>query len=353
MGQLKFLGLVFAALLSGCAADKDALITQAEVERSVAGDYQLSWTTTGDQVDIFVASTPDAKPEDRTLLLSASETGKATVKNPLNGRPYFYLTPHNREGVWVAERLIPLEGGVNFRDLGGYTTTDGKVVKWGQVFRSGNMSELTRNDYAYLDKIGIKTVCDFRTSKEREAEPNRWAIEQGLSYWVRDYDAGFGDMQAVLTAADATPEKMKAYISNGYRQMHIEQAPAFRETLKKLANDDLPLAFNCSAGKDRTGGMAALILTLLNVPRDIVISDYLLSNKFFAVRPKVKMNSAYSFMEKLPRELVEPLFKVDQAYITAMLDEIDKEYGSVEAYVKNNLGLTDAEIKSIRFKLLY
>lgn len=352
MQKQHMLVIFCAVLLSSCGAEDEMRVNQAQVERQPSGEYQLSWDLRGKPVDVYVADTPDAPRQALRLVVDDSVAGTAAVTYQNSERPYFYVTPDKGKGVWTAERLLPLEGGVNFRDLGGYATADGRRTKWGKVYRSGNMGELTLSDYNYLDKIGIKVVCDFRSTKEREGEPNQWVKARDISYWARDYGMGFGDMEGLLTAPDATPEKMKAVILEGYSRVHIEQAPAFREMFKKLAGGEVPLAFNCSAGKDRTGGAAALILSALGVPRETVVSDYILSNKYYLSRPRKRMNSAYSFMEKLPRDLIEPLFMVNPDYINAMFIAIDKDHGSVEGYMKTTLGLTDKEIHDIRTQLL-
>lgn len=134
-------------------------------------------------------------------------------------------------------RLIPLEGGRNFRDLGGYLTSDGRRVKWRKLFRSGSMAGLTAADYGSLSSLSIKIVCDLRTAQEIEAE---------LS----------------------TPKMARAAMIQGYRRLPFEQVPAHRELFRRLAAGDVPLVFNCSAGKDRAGTAAALILSALGVLRD-------------------------------------------------------------------------------------
>jgi protein-tyrosine phosphatase len=98
------------------------------------------------------------------------------------------------------DRLIALEGGRNFRDLGGYPTVDGRRVRWGLMFRSGSLSGLTEADWDSLTRRGIRTICDLRTHKERAAEPFAWADQAGLSYWARDYALSFAELSETLRA---------------------------------------------------------------------------------------------------------------------------------------------------------
>ena len=160
----------------------------------------------------------------------------------------------------TSERVLPLEGGRNFRDLGGYATADGGRVKWGRLYRSGSMARLTVADYDYLSKLGIRVVCDLRTTEERHAEPNKWQEIAQLSYWTRDYTMSFGELRRLMASDLATAEQAKAAMLGVYQQLPFEQAPSYRELFRRLAGGELPLAFNCSAGKDRAGTAAALTL---------------------------------------------------------------------------------------------
>ncbi|KTT95243.1 protein tyrosine phosphatase, partial [Sphingomonas yabuuchiae] len=176
-------------------------------------------------------------------------------------------------------RVLPLQGGRNFRDLGGYRTADGRTVKWGLLYRSGQMHDLTPADYVTLQKLGIRTVCDFRDTAERTREPTLWPAGQRPKVLSDDYALDMSAMrlpgdpstwthEQVVTAMTATYPKLLDQFNGQYRRMFAE-----------LLAGDVPLAFHCTAGKDRTGVAAALLLTALGVPRATIIDDYLLSNE--------------------------------------------------------------------------
>lgn len=254
-------------------------------------------------------------------------------------------------------RLLDLEGGRNFRDLGGYRTVDGQQVKWRTVFRSGTPANLTANDYKTLDKLGIRAFCDFRANDEREAEPNRYvAANSDIEYWTRDYRMDSGNLMGVLTGPDASAEKSRATMTAFYRVLPEEQADGYREMFTQLAAGKTPLAFNCSAGKDRAGTGAALLLTLLGVPRDAVVADYALSDDVVDYRKEMAesaaKNAGYAGLAKLPWETVEPLLASDPAYIEAALDALDQKYGSVDAFIEQKLGVTPEMKKAVRGNLL-
>lgn len=254
-------------------------------------------------------------------------------------------------------RVIVLEGGLNFRDLGGYRTTDGRQVKWRTVFRSGSPGDLTEKDYRTLNALGIRAICDFRANDERKAEPNRYAAaNSNVEYWTRDYAMDEGGMDGVLTGPGASAEKSRAAMIAVYRSLPEDHAESFTEMFKLLAAGKVPLAFNCSAGKDRAGTGAALLLTLLGVPRDAVIADYALSDDIVDYRKEIAESAAkdpaHGGLAKLPWETVEPLMASDPAYIKAACEALEKKYGSVDAFIEKELGVTPEMKKSIRASLL-
>lgn len=254
-------------------------------------------------------------------------------------------------------RVLDLEGGRNFRDLGGYRTADGQQVKWRTVYRSGTPAKLTAKDYATLDALGIRSFCDFRANDEREAEPNRYvAANSNVEYFTRDYRMDSGNLMGVLAGPGAGAEKSRATMTSFYRVLPEEHADSYREMFKLLAAGKTPLAFNCSAGKDRAGTGAALLLALLGVPREAIVADYALSDDIVDYRKEMTesaaKNPAYSALAKLPWETVEPLLASDPAYIAAAFDALEDKYGSADAFIEKQLGVTPAMKKAIRANLL-
>ena len=346
--------VLLALALAACKSGSGGVVDQATVERGDSGAYTVTWNAGSGPVDVYVADRADAPKEAMRLLVDNDTDGTASVTLEGKDRPYFYVAPDGGSGLWAAERVLPLEGGRNFRDLGGYATADGKRVKWGKVFRSGSMAGLTPADYQYLSKLGIKSVCDLRTKQERSAEPNKWVESAEIAYWTRDYDMSGGDLGAML-AKGTTPDEMKKAMTAMYRELPMEQAPAYREIFQRLAGGEIPLAFNCSAGKDRAGTAAALILSSLGVPDETVFADYAMSEKILKnsnMMSDSKGSRAFGPLAKLPPEALEPLMASDPAYIKAAFASIREKHGSVLNYVRDELGITDAQIAKIRSDLL-
>jgi len=245
-------------------------------------------------------------------------------------------------------RLLPLQGGQNFRDLGGYRTVDGRIVRWGLLFRSGAMNGLTPADFDYLGKLGIRTVCDFRSTDERNAAPVRWPGDVAPRIFADDYEMDMAGLD-FTAAVHWTSEQARAAMAQTYPRLLDTFNGQYRRMFAQLLAGNVPLAFNCSAGKDRTGVAAALILTALGVPRETVIDDYLLSNRYFDPRKAMTVDDpASQAWRKLPPAVLQAFMGVDRSYIEAVFRVIDAHPGGAEAYLRDRLGLGPAALARLR-----
>jgi protein-tyrosine phosphatase len=282
------------------------------------------------------------------LLLSACQQAAA---------PQDKATAASVESVLMDQRrVLALEGGKNFRDLGGYRTADGMAVKWRVLFRSGDPSDLTPADEKVLAGFGIRTVCDLRDNAERAEEPNRWAQHAGLDYWTRDYAMDLAPLADALRDPQPTPAKSRAGMLELYRLLPEEQADSYAAMFGRLVDGKLPLAFNCSAGKDRTGLAAALILHTLGVPRETILADYALSDDVVDYRAELQEDAQTSesaaHMAAMPWPVIAPLMASDPAYLSEAFSAIEQRFGSLDAYIERRLGVTQDMRASLRRQLL-
>jgi len=244
-----------------------------------------------------------------------------------------------------------LEGGFNLRDFGGYLTADGRRVKRAMLYRSGIMTMLTDADEAHLCSLGIRAVCDFRRGDEREAEPTRWIETAGASYWSLDYSGSSGILGPLLKDDMTTADMVRDAMITMYRDIPVDHAPSYRVMFEQLAGGEAPLLINCSAGKDRTGVGAALILSALGVSREVVEEDYLLTNvhadfgRLFSRRDRMTRT-----LQRDP-EVVAPISAADTAYLNAAFDELDRRYGGLHGYLEE-LGVNAAALAKIKDLLL-
>lgn len=268
-------------------------------------------------------------------------------------------------GASPNERVLPLGGGRNFRDLGGYPTVDGRTVKWGRVYRSGGMARLTDADYRYLSTLGIRVVCDLRSSPERREEPTQWRATPDVDYRSWDYDDDEDDggtgLAALLSEQDMTPDKVVDAMLETYRDFLVKHRDKYRHIFLCLADGGTPLVFNCSAGKDRTGVAAALILLALGVHRDLVVEDYALSDKVVDyeaelltanLSDKARKDDLYRWIANVPMALVRPMLRSDPGYLENTLAYLEETSGGVMAYIRSDLGIDSTTLTRVREVLL-
>ena len=253
--------------------------------------------------------------------------------------------------ISAPERFIPLEGGRNFRDLGGYRTQDGHVVKRGAIYRSGSLGKLTPADLARLNGLGIAAIIDLRSGDERGRDTADLRGTFGQGYWTRDYANTLGDGRlgmpdpAAMTAADG-----RAFMRQVYRALPAQQAPAYRAMFARLLASPGPLVVNCTAGKDRTGIAASLILTALGVPYETVRQDFLLSNG--APGMATLLADMPPSLRGLSPEVLAPVMGVEGGYLDIAFAQIRQDYGSVDAFLEKELGVGPRETAQLKARLL-
>jgi len=268
------------------------------------------------------------------------------------------LTNPGSGGSWPQVRVLPLEGGRNFRDLGGYRAADGRQVKWGVLFRSGSLVGLTRADWEYLLARGVRALCDFRSTRERETEPVPLSEYPTVSYWARDYHTSFADLRTLMRNGFGTGVAARQAMLTGYRELPFDQATGYRQLFAYLKSGRIPLVFNCSAGKDRAGTAAALVLSALGVPRDIVVEDFALTNQVLNLRHALLKHGrdlavdANTSLAKQPPEVITAILHADPEYIATALDSIESRHGSMEAYLRDQLDVSELELQQLRDALL-
>lgn len=248
-------------------------------------------------------------------------------------------------------RFILLEGGRNFRDLGGLHTADGHAVKPGLFYRSGPLGSLTEKGRADFARLHVTRIVDLRTTEERSHDAYSQKDVWGDAYWTRDYGMSMGNMGSLFSdPSKLTAENMRTVMTMAYRTMPKEQIPAYRELFASLVAGKGPVVVNCTAGKDRTGIGTALVLTALGVPYETVRADYLLSNG--APGMNTLSGAISPALARLPADVTAPLVGVDGAYLDATFAQLKQDYGSVEGFMQTQLGVGPKEIAAMRARML-
>jgi protein-tyrosine phosphatase len=354
MDRRAFLSLTAGALALPHLA-LAAPLAAVTAARSSPSTVKLQWDAAAGPASIFVASTPYSGPRALKPAAAAVAGGTAEVTAPSVPRPYFLIRARGGES-WTAERLLPLQGGRNFRDMGGYAAAGGKTVRWGRLYRSGVMNNLTAADMTYLRALNINTICDLRSVQERQAERSAFLAARDAKVVSFDYEMA-SSLDGIARAR--TRDEAVAGFKAAYIDFLDMLTPQYTDMFDRLARGEAPLAFNCSAGKDRTGTAAALILSVLGVARETVVADYALTQVYTPPATYVAaMNSATptpgltpqqaEAMRRLPPEVLQVLMGSDPAVMRQVLAEIDAKFGGPTALVKTKFGVTEAGIARMR-----
>lgn len=248
-------------------------------------------------------------------------------------------------------REIVLDGGINFRDIGGYQSRDGRRVKWRKILRSGHLSNLTDTDKKTLINIGVNQIHDFRRVEEQRRQPS---IEFGAKT-INDYCLSIGSLSEfweTLSKGTLSSSSSHSLVVNGYKSCSTEVAPAYRRFMHSiLENAGGVSLFHCAAGKDRTGLAAALILAALDVPDEIIIDDYLLTKTYFDTENLINVVEAHlraSEVSCWERAWLEPYCSVHRDNIETFLLVLKQNYGSLENYLDTALCFKESHRRSLR-----
>jgi len=244
-------------------------------------------------------------------------------------------------------RIPALEGGCNFRDFGGYETGDGRRVRWGRLYRSGMLARLNGRDLAALSGLGIRAVCDLRRADERSRHPNPTLGPEVIRlHWDEPRESS--PLRGVQFEYSLSHAAARAAMTDLYARMPALLARRLRGVFAVLLDaGGGAVILHCTAGKDRTGLGAALILSALGVPRSVIIDDYLLTNvavdlgAWLSVHGEAGAGLATTAepVQALAPQTREAVLAADADYLEASFASIEAEHGSVEAYLTSVLGV--------------
>lgn len=343
------------------AADQPSVV-DAWTAQTVAGGYQLTWHQLrgAGLVTIYASTRPDDPRLTGTPVLetrSTSPVGSATISGlDASERWYFEIVPAGAgSGVETATRDISVPGAVNVRDIGGYPAAGGAQVRWGVVFRSAALSGVTPAGVAALSGLGLNQVLDFRSQAEIAAA-GADVLPSGVADVHLPIDTGDGSL------AGLTPAQFAALFGDGKAQADMDQTytafvtdatdrQQFGAALRAIATDQgSALLYHCSAGKDRTGWMTAVLLTALGVPQQDVYADYLQSDQELAAQNAA--TEAELDQAGYDASLVLPLLTVQSSDLDTAFAAVRQNYGSMDDYLVKGLGLDQATLLRLRERLL-
>jgi protein-tyrosine phosphatase len=337
---------------------RDSQIDSPTCELIAPGTYRIDFRASPDAVPVkvFVSSWPDRIDSPEPLQTIRTTPVNISIPNR-SGRVYFHLKSASGATRVVSIRRLPLEGANNFRDLGGYRTLDGHYVRWGLVYRSGYLVNLTPKDSQYLNTLGIRLVCDVRADGERLRAPDHWGGSAPELLLVpigpnRDGTLSTEDLKKKVAAINAqTKDSIRGY------DFAITDAPQYGKILRRIAAGDLPAVEHCTSGKDRTGVFSAILLTALGVPRETVVQDYLLTTGYMLASDSIEKTTAdlqkiFGLSEPPDAATVQAIMTTRPETLEATFDNITKTFGSFDNYLRAGLKVSDSDLATLRRRLL-
>lgn len=304
---------------------RDKESKQAVLKVNKAIEWKIYAGSSVEQIDL-------SKP-----VLKGAEAGDFVLPVNDTTRSYFQVVTPEGSAV-LAERHLPMAGGFNYRDMGGYKTRSGQYVKWGKVFRSDDLHHLTAEDLNYLASIPLVSIVDFRSPSEMAQAPDIPASSVRHQY---AYSIAPGNLIDLDELSSVTIEQTDQMMKEMNLLFVTDSAiiAQYRKFFHLLQDEEqVPLMFHCSAGKDRTGMGAALFLATLGVDEETIYEDYLLSNKYLGEKYA-------SYIHAYPQ--LEPLFQVKPEFLRAGLEQIKAEYGTIENFIENELKVDIKRMKDL------
>ncbi|MBL8063236.1 MAG: tyrosine-protein phosphatase [Anaerolineales bacterium] len=248
--------------------------------------------------------------------------------------------------------LLSFSGAKNFRDLGGYGSGDGRLVRWGLLYRSGALHKLTEADQKKLAGLNLGRIFDFRAEHETEKKSDRLPPELHARLVLLPMEDA--STKVWHEARDEMVKNMLTLDPAEYMlRTNVELATKFTPQYRRffyelLAVNGSPILFHCAAGKDRTGFAAACILKILGVPFETIMQDYLLTNRHFLDAYQWSLFTASLLKGRKFADGIRGFMRADERYLSAAFDALEKEHGSFEAYVRDGLELSEGDVERLR-----
>ncbi|MDQ0229432.1 tyrosine-protein phosphatase [Metabacillus malikii] len=253
---------------------------------------------------------------------------------------------------------ISFEKLYNFRDIGGMQTKDGEIIKRNLLYRSEDISRLSKRDQLTLKQTGLKLICDLRTIKERESKmysfPEKWGtIIMHIPINHGSQELTYRDFYQMLKE-QGKQDNFENWIHDFYQSIVCERKQEIKQVIEAIANhNNTPALIHCTGGKDRTGFISALIQLYLGVDYNVVVKEYLLSNQL--IYPKMKktekMIRLFS-LYRIPTHKIKPLLIVDKSYLDGALKQVFSQYESVERFFVEGCGISNQTLCQLKCMML-
>lgn len=324
-------------------------------ERDVKGNYILKWEifpeVDNTAAEIFISDNDSVFPNSPSMIVNSNDY-IAVINNEsdsVSKRKFFKLKVAGTMSNIITNRFFELDSIQNFRDIGGYTTTDNQTIRWGKIFRSGSFNRMTTHDSMELARLGIKTVIDLRSEDVKRKVLDKFTCANNIRIPVSM--KGYGSISQKVMDGQFLRGDAIIYTQDTYKDMVNNFASEYAQFFDYLCDENnYPIAFHCYLGKDQSGLATYFLLRALDVPMDIIEDDYM-GSAIGIDRTKL-VRDADSLSESR-QEALTMLTKTDLSYLKYGISCIREKSGSIEDYMLNELRLTPEKRKKLKEILLH
>lgn len=309
---------------------------------------------------VFSGLRPETINYDAPLKTDAGDPFALSL--PADWRKWYFCLQTEGGRHLSAVRIPPFDAAVNFRDFGGYRTADGRRVRWGCLFRSGHLSTLSVADQEYLGALDIRLICDLRREEEMRAQPPQLPERNPPQVAALPVNPGsavslFDSLQKSNRQDGALRREMEQHMCEVNQDLALGQQQSYSALFRLLLRQDSGgVLINCTAGKDRTGFAAAMILLALGVPRETVMEDYMLSQyclpDLLDNMRWIQTHYAHRFGPDFDVEILRPMLEVQSSYLQTALNAIDGNFASLDEYLEQVLGVDAAVRQTLKSRFL-
>lgn len=343
---LRLSGIFF---LTGCTPPEAEI--QLLCQRDGIGNYVIKWEMNPEAdglVQLYVSEEPDMSPSSPAGCTAIHNGVMTYITDDNISRKYFRLLFDGAYERIVASRSLQMDSVQNFRDMGGYLS-DRKSTRWGKVYRSGEICRLSERDLLRLDNLKIKTIIDMRTTDEASLSP---VIYSGARIVHIPVSVDTDDITRRIMEGRVRKGDGSLFMQDMYLQFIApDKAQAFAQALQLfLDENNYPVLFHCSLGKDRTGFLASLLLSALDVPEETIFNDYVATNDFINLK---RYASLVQGMDTDAQEAMTVILSANETFLDLVFRKIKKEYGSLAQYLRQEMQLTDKQKEKLKDILLF
>ncbi|MCC8153854.1 MAG: tyrosine-protein phosphatase [Tannerellaceae bacterium] len=321
--------------------------------RDAIGNYILKWETDPPMegvMKLYVSDNPEKFNKNRPVgYVNINENVTKYVTSDNITRQYFMLTFNDKYPHIVSSRSVIMDNVENLRDLGGYPGGNDHTTRWGKIYRSGALYDLTVLDSVRMERLGIKTIIDLRTEEEVFKAPIGYKNASVIHIPVTL--GNFNDIYKRLIQGRVRKGDGMLFMQDLYLQYVTENSEQFAKAMEVfLDKENYPILFNCTYGKDGAGFLAAMILAALDVPEETIYRDYIISNNYVNIR---RMEEFARTLNSDAQETITVMLMAHETLIDLVFRKIKKDYGSVDKYLSKELNLTDRKRNQLKDIMLF